>query len=133
MCFFGGGGGGSPAVVTQPDYTAFNQQFDLQKAAIENQISNQNTTLQNTLHGALSDKQDALSQLAIAAQARANASNAAAMRLSQVAGPPPREKHAEPPKVGADDRGVKTKKGKGSLRIRKTSSQYAQGSGLQFT
>ena len=132
MCMFGGGGG-SPAVVTQPDYTAFNQQFDLQKAAIENTITNQNTTLQNTLHGALSDKQDALSQLAIASTARANATSQAAMLLSLVAGPPPREKHAEPPKVGADDRGVKTKKGKSSLRIGKTSSQYAQGSGLQLT
>ena len=89
--------------------------------------------MQNTLHNALSEKQDALSQLAIASQARANATSQAAMRLSQVAGPPPREKHAEPPKTGAEDRGVKTKKGKGSLRIRKTTSKYSQGSGLNIT
>ena len=132
MCMFGGGGG-QPATITKPDYSAFNQTFDLQKAAIENQITNQNTTLQNTLHNALSEKQDALSQLAIASQARANATNQAAMRLSQVAGPPPREKHAEPPKTGAEDRGVKTNKGKSSLRIRKSTNKYSQGSGLNIT
>ena len=132
MCMFGGGGG-EPAVITKPDYSAFNQTFDLQKAAIENQITNQNTTLQNTLHNALSEKQNALSQLAIASQARANATNQAAMRLSQVAGPPPREKHAEPPKTGAEERGVKTKKGKGSLRIRKSTNKYSQGSGVNIT
>jgi len=133
MCLFGGGGG-EPATITKPDYTAYNQQFDLQKAAIENQITNQNTTMQNTLHNALSEKQDALSRLAIASQARANATSQAAMQLSQVAGPPPREKHAEPPKTGAEDRGVKTKKGKGSLRIRRSvSTSNAQGSGLNIT
>tara|TARA_B100001250_G_C19804402_1_gene792587 strand:+ start:42 stop:440 length:399 start_codon:yes stop_codon:yes gene_type:complete len=132
MCFFGGGGG-EPATITKPDYTAYNQQFDLQKAAIENQINNQNTTLQSSLHSALSDKQDALAQLAVASQARANATSKAAMQLSQVAGPPPREKHAQPPKTGVDDRGIKTKKGKSSLRIGKTSKKYSQGSGLNIT
>ena len=67
MCMFGGGGG-QPATITKPDYTAYDRQFELQKAAIENQITNQNTTMQNTLHNALSEKQDALSQLAIASQ-----------------------------------------------------------------
>ena len=133
MCMFGGGGGGQPAVITQPDYTAFNQTFDLQKAAIENQITNQYTTLQNSLHTALADKQDALAQLALASTANANATQQAAMQLSKVAGPPPREKHAEPPKIGAEDRGVKTKKGKGSLRIKKVATSNAQGAGLNIT
>ncbi len=132
MCFFGGGSS-EPAVITKPDYTSFNQTFDLQKSAIENQINNENITLQNTLTGALNDRQDALAELSMASQARAMATQQAAMQLSQVAGPPPREKHAKPPKVGAEDRGVKTKKGKGSLRIGKTSNKRSQGSGLNIT
>ena len=130
---FGGGGGGSPAVIKQPDYSAFNQSFELQKATIQHEINNSNTVLQNSLQTALQDKQNALSQLAFASQSRAQATRDAAMRLSQVAGPPPREKHAEPPKIGVDDRGVKTKKGKGSLRIRRTATTNAQGSGLNIT
>ena len=37
MCF--GGGGGSQATIQKPDYSAFNKQFDLQKSAIDQQMS----------------------------------------------------------------------------------------------
>ena len=33
-------GGGGAATITQPDYTAYNQQFELQKSAIEQQMNN---------------------------------------------------------------------------------------------
>ena len=137
MCM-GGGGKSKPAVITQPDYTAFNQQFELQKAAITSQINNTNLAMQTQLNTALQTKQDNLSMLALASQQRASAVQAAVTRLASVMGPPPREKHAKPPEIGADDRGVNVKKGKKSLRIRKTAGSGAgvknsQGSGLNIT
>lgn len=137
MCM-GGGGSSKPAVITQPDYTAFNQSFELRKAAITNTMNSANTLMQTELNQALQNKQDNLSMLALASQQRASAVQAAVTRLASVMGPPPREKHAKPPEIGADDRGVNVKKGKKSLRIRKTAGSGAgvknsQGSGLNIT
>tara|TARA_R100000781_G_scaffold67502_1_gene42565 strand:+ start:855 stop:1244 length:390 start_codon:yes stop_codon:yes gene_type:complete len=126
-------GGGSAATITVPDYAAYDQQFDLQKAAIEQAASQSTLTAQADLNSALRAKQDAATQLLVAKQQQAEDTNAAAMRLAQVVGPPPREPHAKPPEIGVDERGLKTKKGKTSLRIGKVATSSASGSGLNIT
>ena len=126
-------GGGSAATITVPDYAAYDQQFDLQKAAIEQAASTSTLTAQADLNAALRAKQDAQTQLLVAKQQQAEDTNAAAMRLAQVVGPPPREPHAKPPEIGVDERGLKTKKGKSSLRIGKVATSSGSGSGLNIT
>lgn len=126
-------GGGSAATITVPDYAAYDQQFDLQKAAIEQAASQSTLTAQADLNSALRAKQDAATQLLVAKQQQAEDTNAAAMRLAQVVGPPPKEPHAKPPEIGVDERGLKTKKGKTSLRIGKVATTSASGSGLNIT
>ena len=126
-------GGGSAATITVPDYSAYDQQFELQKAAIEQAASQSTLTAQADLNSALREKQDAQTQLLVAKQQQAEDTNAAAMRLAQVVGPPPREPHAKPPEIGVDERGLKTKKGKTSLRIGKVATTSASGSGLNIT
>ena len=126
-------GGGSAATITVPDYAQYDQQFDLQKAAIEQAASTSTLTAQADLNSALQAKQDAATQLLVAKQQQAEDTNAAAMRLAQGVGPPPREPHAKPPEIGVDERGLKTKKGKTSLRIGKVATSSASGSGLNIT
>jgi len=126
-------GGGSAATITVPDYAAYDQQFDLQKAAIEQAASTSTLKAQADLNAALRAKQDAQTKLLVAKQQQAEDTNAAAMRLAQVVGPPPREPHAKPPEIGVDERGLKTKKGKTSLRIGKVATTSASGSGLNIT
>ena len=59
-------GGGSAATITVPDYKQYDQQFDLQKAAIE-QAANQSTlTAQADLNSALREQQTAATELLIA-------------------------------------------------------------------
>lgn len=130
MCF---GGGGSAATITVPDYKAYDQQFDLLKSAVDQASSTAILTSQSDLNAALNAKQDAATKLLLAKQQQADDTNAAAMRLAQVVGPPPREEHAKPPQIGVDERGVKTKKGKSSLRIGKVATTSGQGSGLNIT
>ena len=130
MCF---GGGGSAATITVPDYKAYDQQFDLMKSAVDQASSTAILTSQSDLNAALNAKQDAATKLLLAKQQQAKDTNAAAMRLAQVVGPPPREEHAKPPQIGVDERGVKTKKGKSSLRIGKVATTSGQGSGLNIT
>ena len=126
-------GGGSAATITVPDYAAYDQQFDLQKAAIEQAASTSTLKAQADLNAALRAKQDAQTKLLVAKQQQAEDTNAAAMRLAQVVGPPPKEPHAKPPEIGVDERGLKTKKGKTSLRIGKVATTSASGSGLNIT
>jgi len=126
-------GGGSAATITVPDYAAYNQEFDLQKAAIEQAASQSTLTAQSNLNAALGEKQEAATKLLIAKQQQAEDTNAAAMRLAQVVGPPPREPHAKPPEIGVDERGIKGKKGKTSLRIGKVATTSGTGSGLNIT
>ena len=49
MCM---GGGGNRATITQPDYNAYNQQFQLQKDAINAQMNNSTALLQQQLQSA---------------------------------------------------------------------------------
>lgn len=129
MCFGGGGGG----TITVPDYKSYDQEFNLMKSAVDQASSTATLIAQSDLNSALNAKQDAATKLLLAKQQRADDTNAAAMRLAQVVGPPPREEHAKPPKIGVDERGLKTKKGKSSLRIGRVATTSGKGSGLNIT
>ena len=134
MCMGGGGGGGT---IVMPDTDAYEQQFDLQRRAIEQQMNNGTQLMQSKLQNSLRQKQDLLTQISDIKKEQADSAAALdeqAMRLSTLIGPPPPEKSAEAPVVGSRDRNVQTRKGKSSLRIgRTTSSLYGQGAGLNIT
>ena len=128
------GGGGSAATITMPDYSAYNNQFQLQKSAIEQTMNNGTQMLQQQLTASLRDKEAAAGQLADQTKLQAENTNAQAMRLAALIGAPPPEKSAEAPRVGASARGLKSTKGKGALRIeRSTATSNSQGTGLNIT
>ena len=129
MCF---GGGGSAATITKPDYNAYDKQFQLQKDAIERSMEGNTRLVQQQLDTALKKKQSTLDQLTNTQRQLAENTNAQAMRLAQVIGPPPPEKHAQAPVIGAKARGLRGK-GKGGLRIgRATATKGGKGSGAQL-
>ncbi len=134
MCM---GGGGGRATITMPDTGAYEQQFDLQRRAIEQQMNNGTTLMQNELQNSLRAKQDLQTQIKDIKKEQADSAAALdeqAMRLSTLIGPPPPEKSAQAPLVGSRDRKTQTKKGKSSLRIgRTTTNSYGQGAGLNIT
>ena len=133
MCM---GGGGNRATITQPDYNAYNQQFQLQKDAIDAQMNNGTTLLQQELQSTLRLQNDARSEIAEAKVVKADSQRALqeeATRLSTLMGPPPPEETAQAPKVGSRDRSINTRKGKGSLRIGRSATSSAQGTGLNIT
>ena len=132
MC--GGGGGGG--TIYQPDYNAYDKQFDLQRSAIESQINNSSMAMQQQLQGALrsqADVREGINDDKIAAANDASALSEEAMRLSTLIGAPPPEKSAQAPEIGSRDRGVKTTKGRKSLRIGRTADSSGQGTGLNIT
>ena len=133
MCGGGGGGGGT---IYQPDYNAYDKQFDLQRSAIESQMNNGAMAMQQQLQSALQSQNTVRSEIAadrIAAANDASALNEEAMRLSTLIGAPPPEKSAQAPEIGARDRGIKTTKGRKALRIGRTANSSSQGTGLNIT
>jgi hypothetical protein len=140
MCF--GGGGGTQATIRQPDYNAYDKQFALQKAAIESAMQSNMQEMQGGLDEALREQTQVLEQLSDQAREKAeNAQliqsqvNARAMRLQSLVGTPPPEKTAQAPLVGGRARGLKSRKGKSSLRIARGTSPVKNkaGSGLNLT
>ena len=133
MCM---GGGGNRATITQPDYSAYNQQFELQKAAIDQQMSNSSLLMQNQLQSSLRKQNAVRSEIAEARVVKADNQKALqeeAKRLSVLMGPPPPEPTAQAPEVGTRDRDIQTRKGKSSMRIgRKTAKGSAKGTGLNI-
>ena len=130
------GGGGQRATIYQPDYNAYNQQFDLQRSAIESQMNNGTLAMQQQLQSALREQNTVRSDIAeekVAAANDASALNEEAMRLSTLIGAPPPEKTAQAPEVGARERGLKTTKGRKALRIGRTANSSGQGTGLNIT
>ena len=130
------GGGGQRATIYQPDYNAYDKQFALQRSAIESQMNNSTMAVQQQLQSALRTQQSVQTQISedkIAAANDAAALNEEAMRLSTLIGTPPPEKSAQAPEVGSRDRGVKTTKGRKSLRIGRTANSSSQGTGLNIT
>lgn len=127
MCF----GGGSRATITKPDYNAYDKQFELQKEAIQSSMNNDLRLMQQELQTSLSDKADIQRQLNEQIKIQAENTNAQAMRLAQVIGPPPPEKSAQAPVIGSK----RKKLGKERLRIRRrsTPTSAASGAGLNIT
>lgn len=128
-------GGGSSATITMPDYSAYNNEFQLQKSAIEQTMNNGTQMLQQQLTASLRNKEAIYGQLTDQAKLNAENTNAQAMRLATLIGAPPPEKTAEAPKVGAAARGIATTKGKGALRIARETAGASNsgGSGLNIT
>lgn len=127
MCF----GGGGRATITKPDYNAYDKQFDLQKEAIQNSMDSNLRLKQQELQASLGDKADIQRQLNEQIRIQAENTNAQAMRLAQVIGPPPPEKSAQAPVIGSK----RKKLGKERLRIRRgtTPTSSASGAGLNIT
>ena len=127
MCFGGGGG----ATITQPDYNAYDKQFELQKTAIESAMDNDLLLKQEELQSALIDKTQVQRDINEQIRIQAENTNAQAMRLAQVIGPPPPEKSAQAPVIGSQ----RKKLGKEQLRIRRvvTPDASASGAGLNIT
>ena len=130
------GGGGERATIYQPDYNAYDKQFALQRSAIESQINNGTNAMQQQLQGVFQTQNTVRSEIAedrIAAANDASSLSEEAMRLSTLIGAPPPEKSAQAPEIGSRDRGVKTTKGRKSLRIGRTANSSSQGTGLNIT
>jgi hypothetical protein len=130
------GGGGGGGTIYQPDYNAYDKQFDLQRSAIESQINSGATAMQQQLQGALRAQNTVRSTIAeekVAAANDAAALSEEAMRLSTLIGAPPPEKTAQAPKVGARERGIDSRKGRKTLRIGRTANSSSQGTGLNIT
>ena len=135
MCM--GGGGGSPATITMPDTSAYDRQFEMQKAAIDSQMNNNTMLMQQQLQATLREQNQLRADIAEAKVLKADNQKALeeeAQRMSVLVGAPPPEPTAQAPKVGSRDRNVNTRKGKSSLRIgRKVASSSGQGTGLNIT
>ena len=131
-------GGGSPprSTITVPDYRAYDRQFDLQKEAITNRISSNNQLMQQNLNAALRKQQtvkETIREIKVEKAERQEDLEEQANRLSVLMGPPPPEKVASAPEIGARERGINSRKGKQSLRIARTAaSKSAQGTGLNI-
>lgn len=127
------GGGGSPATITVPDYGAYNNQFNLQKSAIEQSMNNANGLMQQKLNAAIAEQQGILSKEMDQKRLLAENTSAQAARLAQLIGPPPPEKSAAAPTV-AGNRGPAPVKGKAGLRINQTTAtSTAPGAGLNIS
>tara|TARA_B100000965_G_scaffold330756_1_gene294651 strand:- start:330 stop:755 length:426 start_codon:yes stop_codon:yes gene_type:complete len=141
MCF--GGGSSQPAIINVPSYPDYDDSFDLRKDAIDQAMNNQMLLAQQQLQTTLSGKNDLLMQMAMMQRQEADDINInfsppqqEAMKMAQVIGPPPREEYAKAPEIGVNERGIKGKKGKKSLRIRRetnANASNASGTGLNIT
>lgn len=133
MC---GGSRPKPATITVPDYGQYNRQFDLQKAAIDKTMSDALTATQNRLDAALRKQNEVKERVADIVTEKAEEQEALeeeAKRLSVLLGPPPPEKNAQSVKIGDRDEDSKGKKGKSSLRIKRTTATSSgQGTGLNI-
>jgi hypothetical protein len=127
------GGSAPAATITVPDYGAYNQQFELQKAAIDQTMSSSVQLMQNQLNNSLLQQQQALEAANEAKRVAAENTSAQAMRMAQLIGTPPPEKSATAPVVGRN-RASATAKGKGALRIESAKSAgFGPGAGLNIT
>lgn len=135
MCM--GGGGGNQATITMPDTSAYDRQFQMQKAAIDSQMNNSSMLIQQQLQGVLREQNTLRADIADAKAAKAESQAALeeeAQRLSVLIGTPPPEPVAQAPKVGSRERNVNTRKGKSALRIgRRVANSSGQGTGLNIT
>lgn len=138
MCM-GGGGGGQQKIV-MPKTEAYDRQFELQRAAIEQQMNNSSMLMQQQLQASLRSKEELTRQIAEIKTEKANdaaALDEQAKRMSVLIGAPPPEPTAKAPAVGEDrnsDAAGVRKRGKSRLRIQRTTAMSSgQGSGLNIT
>ena len=133
MC---GGGRQRGATITVPDYRAYDRQFDLRKDTILRSMDNNRLALQSQLNQALTRQttvREVIKEVKVEKAEEQEALEEQARRLSVLMGPPPPEKVASAPEIGARERGIKGRKGKQSLRIaRTTATRSAQGTGLNI-
>ena len=133
MC---GGGGGQRSTIYQPDYDSYDREFELQRDAINQQMNSSAMSMQQQLQGVLRDQQSIrakINERKVEAAEDEDKLQEEAMRLSTLIGAPPPEKSAQAPEIGSRDRGIKTKKGRKSLRIGRTANSSSQGTGLNIT
>ena len=135
MCF--GGGGGNRATITMPDTSEYDRQFELQKSAIDQQMSNSSMLMQQQLNDTLRQQaslRENIRDAQVAKAERQEELEEEPERLSVLVGAPPPEPTAQAPKIGARDRNIKSRKGKSALRIgRKVANSAGQGAGLNIT
>jgi hypothetical protein len=126
-------GGGSRATITKPDYNAYNKQFELQKAAIESSMDSSTRLMQGEFQSALQDQQTLRQEILDDRMLAVENANEEARRLTTLIGTPPPEANAQAPDIGARERGINTRKGKSSLRIGRSATSSARGTGLNIT
>ena len=135
MC--GGGQRQEPATIVMPDYDRYDRQFEDRKDAIVAGMQGKTQLMQLELDKVLRKKNDLLEKISEQEVSKAKNQEALeekATRLALLMGPPPPEEVASAPEVGVQDRDLKTRKGKKSLRIRSTSAKSsAKGTGLNIT
>ena len=131
MC---GGGRQQRSTITVPNYGSYDREFDLQKEAITQTISNNTLLMQQKLNTALrknTEVKEKIREVKVEKAEKQDDLEEQARRLSVLMGPPPPEKVASAPEIGARERGINTRKGKQSLRIKRTTAnRSAQGTGL---
>jgi len=127
-------GGGSRPTITTPDTRAYDQALNRQIAAMQAAQGGVVTAAQSALGAALDQERSALSQLRDFRVARANDTAANASRIAALLGPPPPEKAAMGPVVGADRSTTAERTGRRRLRIDRTGSGAtpATGAGLNL-
>ena len=138
MC---GGGRSAPATIVMPKTQAYDRKFEMQRAAIEQQMQGQAQLLQTQLQQSLKTKEDLLEQIKdykVEQVQKAERLDEQARRMSVLIGPPPPEESAKAPLVGpernASETGGTKRKGKSQLRIgRTTATTSGQGAGLNIT
>lgn len=152
-------GGGGRSTIVMPDTRAYDREFEMQKAAIDQQMNGQSQVMQAQLNDAYRKKQELLEKVREAKLAEAEASRDAllnkqvdaqegqltvlkeelamerARQMSVLVGPPPPEKSAAAPAVGPDRKGSESgRKGKAALRIeRSVATTAGRGAGLNIT
>lgn len=135
MC--GGGQRQERATIVMPDYDRYDRQFQDRKDAIVAGMQGKTQLMQLELDKVLRKKNDLLEKISEQEVSKAKNQEALeekATRMALLMGPPPPEEVASSPEVGVQDRDLKTRKGKKSLRIRSTSAKSsAKGTGLNIT
>ena len=125
-------GGAARQTIVQPDYGAYDRQFNLQKSAIDQAMSSTTTALQSQLTATIREQQGVYEQEAAAKKALAENTSAQSARMATLIGTPPPEKSAQGPVI-ASNRGATTTKGKNALRIeRNAAASTGQGTGLNI-
>ena len=138
MC---GGGSPAPATIVMPNTQAYDREFDLQRAAIEQQMQGQAQLLQSQRQQSMKSKEDLLQQIKdfkVEEAQSAERLDEQAQRMSVLIGSPPPEESAKAPLVGpernASETGSTKRKGKSQLRIgRTTATTSGKGAGLNIT